>query len=299
MPRWNDPEPVLFCEGRWSSAARPGSAAYEAINALSSAAFVLIGVQGGARTGVDCWTRLLYAILTVCGVGSVLFHAHFIVAFRFWDEFALALLVTLGSFVTWCDFVQRTRPEMQPAARSRRLFAGAVASTLAFVGIVEVDVFAKSLSLYATLVGSCLFTIFFFAESARHTMGATERHLLRRAEIAGGAAALAWSVDLFLCSLPVSYLFLHGWWHLLIAVTANHLIELHHLVAFEPGGAPARCTIRHWSVFRLVDVQRTSVRRPKDGGGQRSTSSRSQIEHSIAEEHASSSGQVQLLEFLT
>ncbi len=99
---WNGHVGFTFCEGAWADPESSGVA--ELTNCLSSFVLLGVGIKGGLRSGLDDFTRLLYGALTVCGIGSVLFHAHLIEAFRFIDEMAILYLVCLGFYVAALDY---------------------------------------------------------------------------------------------------------------------------------------------------------------------------------------------------
>jgi len=217
---WNGHVGFTFCEGAWADPETSGIA--ELTNCLSSFVLLGVGIKGGLRSGLDDFTRLLYGALTVCGIGSVLFHAHLIEAFRFIDEMAILYLVCLGFYVAALDYF-RHKKSRNPGIR----YLFAVLTVTSFIGITEVDIFNGNLYLFSALTSLLVGGIFAFAVKGNLELVPTERDLVNKGRLACGVASVAWIVDMACCWEFVSYLYLHSLWHCLMAVTANCLIEIH------------------------------------------------------------------------
>jgi len=217
---WNGHVGFTFCEGAWADPEASGVA--ELVNCLSSFVFLGVGIKGGLRAGVDDFTRLLYGALTVCGIGSVLFHAHLIEAFRFVDELSILYLVCLGFYVSALDYF-RQKNSREPGLR----YLFAVLTVMSFIGITEVDVFNGNLYLFCVLTSVLVGGVFAFAVKGNLELVPSERDLVNKGRLACGIASAAWIVDMACCWEIVSYFYLHSIWHCLMAVTANCLIEIH------------------------------------------------------------------------
>ena len=192
------------------------------MNCLSSCVLLAVGIKGGARQGIDPFTCLLYGALTVCGIGSVLFHAHLIEAFRFVDELSILYLVSLGYYVAALDYF-RHKGFRNPILR----YLFAVLSIISFIGIAEVDIFNGNLYLFCGLTAGLVGGIFFFSVKGIQYLIPLEQDLVKKSQLVCGIASTAWIVDMALCWEIVSYLYLHSIWHGLMAITINYLIEIH------------------------------------------------------------------------
>lgn len=217
---WNGQVGFTFCEGAWADHESSGVA--ELANCLSSFVFIGIGIKGGLRSGIDDFTRLLYGALTVCGIGSVLFHAHLIEAFRFIDELSILYMVCLGFYVAALDYFRQKN-----SRNSGLQYLFAVLTVMSFIGITEVDIFNGNLYLFCALTSVLVGSIFAFAAKGNLELVPTERDLVNKGRLACGIATAAWIVDMGFCWEIVSYFYLHSIWHCLMAVTANCLIEIH------------------------------------------------------------------------
>jgi len=217
---WNGHVGFTFCEGVWAD---PGVLGVDELaNCLSSVVLLGVGIKGGLRSGLDDFTRLLYGALTVCGIGSVLFHANLIEAFRFIDEIAILYLVCLGFYVAALDYFRKKHIRNSGL---RYLFA--VLTVTSFIGITEVDMFNGNLYLFCALTAILVGGVFAFVSKGARELVPTERRLVDRGRLACGIASVAWVVDMSCCWEIVSYFYLHSVWHCLMAVTANCLIEIH------------------------------------------------------------------------
>ena len=217
---WNGHVGFTFCEGAWTDPQSWG--VDELANCLSSCVLLGVGIKGGLRKGADNFTYLLYGALTVCGIGSLLFHAHLIEAFRFVDELSILYLVSLGYYVGALDYL-RQKEIRRPVIR----YLFAVVSIISFIGIAEVDIFNGNLYLFCGLTALLVAGIFFFAVKGVEYLIPAEQELVRNAQLVCGVASVAWIVDMAFCWEIVSYLYLHSIWHCLMAVTINYLIEIH------------------------------------------------------------------------
>ncbi len=217
---WNGHVGFSFCEGVWTDPGSRGIA--ELGNCLSSFVLLGVGIKGGLRSGLDDFTRLLYGALTVCGIGSALFHAHLIEAFRFIDEMAILYLVCLGVYVSANDYFRQKR-----IRNAGIQYLVSVLTVMSFIGITEVDIFNGNLYLFSALTSLLVGSIFFFAVKGGGELVSTERDLVIKGQLACGVASVAWIVDMTCCWEFISYLYLHTFWHCLMAVTANCFIEIH------------------------------------------------------------------------
>ena len=141
---WNDHVGFTFCEGSWSQ--DPFLGVDEMVNCLSSCVLLGVGIRGGLRQGIDNFTCLLYGALTVCGIGSLMFHAHLIEAFRFVDELAILYLVSLGYYVAALNYLHQ-KGIHNPIFR----YSFAVVTIISFIGIAEIDIFNGNLYLFCLL----------------------------------------------------------------------------------------------------------------------------------------------------
>lgn len=217
---WNDHVGFTFCEGAWTQ--RPFLGVDELVNCLSSCVLLGVGIRGGLRQGIDNFTCLLYGALTVCGIGSLLFHAHLIEAFRFVDELAILYLVSIGFYVAALNYL-RHKGVCNPVLR----YSFAVMSIISFIGIAEIDIFNGNLYLFCVLTAVLVGGIFLFAVKGDEYLIASERELVKKGQFACAVASIAWIVDMGFCYEIVSYLYLHSIWHCLMAVTINYCIEIH------------------------------------------------------------------------
>jgi len=215
---WNDHVGFTFCEGTQGSFLGVD----EIVNCLSSCVLLGVGIRGGLRQGIDNFTCLLYGALTVCGLGSVMFHAHLIEAFRFVDELAILYLVSLGYYVAALNYLHQ-KGIRTPFFR----YSFAVVTVSSFIGIAEVDIFNGNLYLFCLLTAVLVSGIFFFAVNGGEYLSEFERELVKKGQIACAVASIAWIVDMAFCWPIVSYFYLHALWHCLMAITVNYFIEIH------------------------------------------------------------------------
>nr|QBK86796.1 MAG: ceramidase [Marseillevirus LCMAC103] len=248
---WNEFSGFTFCEGTWLNT--PWYLPAEVANCLSSLILVAVGVRGGAveKEGTQRdMCRLLYAALTACGIGSALFHAKFIYAFRFLDEFSMIHLATLGCYAAVC----------KRYPRGKTSFVAAVALILSNVVLAEIDFFAPSPAVFRSLFCAPLLAVAALTVAERRIYDPLQKGLALRALAAAAAAGMSWAADLLLCDYALArFLFLHAWWHLFVAAAANHLIEL-NFSRGENGdkrrfrGGPRLDEVRAWRLFTFLSA---------------------------------------------
>ncbi len=223
---WDDFVGFTFCEGSGVGGLESDKLFDEPVSVFSSLFIAAVGFWGGVSSSIggqqriySDWTGLLYAMLTACGLGSSLFHAKFIYAFRYFDEFAMIHIITFGGFVCCCRRLKR------PTAR----YFSAVTLLLFNIAFHEVDIFDPSPDTFRVLfvfaVVALIALIFGTPDSDASAFNQDELRVLKGAFgclIAGG---LCWLADVLLCEYA-RYFYLHTWWHVFMALAANRLIEL-------------------------------------------------------------------------
>jgi len=215
---WNNHVGFTFCEGTWSP--NPFFGIDELINCLSSCVLLGVGIRGGMRQKMDTFTYLLYGALTVCGMGSFMFHARLIEAFRLADELAILYLVTLGYYVAALDYISHKD-------ESNSGFQYSVIAVSSFIGIAEIDIFTGNLYVFCLLTALLVGGIVYFSVNGNQYLSVFEQNLVKKGQVAGIISAVAWIGDMALCGKTISYFYLHALWHCLIAVTINYFIEIH------------------------------------------------------------------------
>ena len=245
----------LFCEGKWSTfmfwpIAEPASCA-------SSVIFLVAAWKGGVREYIDDTTRLLYAILAVCGTGSILFHANPIDSFRFIDEFSIILISTIGAHTGVCDYIRRNiRACVRPALW---MFTSGVMAVFWSLTAIQIDIIMRDVLSLFFLCAIPVGVILLLAETSMDVQrNAIEKQLLREAETLLTCGSFVWLIDLLACSKIVSYFYLHAWWHILMAAAINRLIELHCIVSVHTKGVRRgqnRFAVTKGGIFRFCEPQ--------------------------------------------
>lgn len=211
-----------FCEGTiYPFAVTPHIE--EFVNCLTSLIFVYVGLLGGLihrNIKLEKLTLLLYATLTVCGIGSALFHAQLIYKFKYLDEFAMIHLASLGFYVCCCHM---------SGNQIWRFICGIVAILFDII-LIEINIFLLNPNIFRILFSVPIIAVYIMFKYNMVNKTEIQKKLIKYAFISSLIAIICWLIDFHFCyDVPSFNLFYHGLWHIMIAHATVNLIELGHI----------------------------------------------------------------------
>ena len=209
---WNDHVGFHFCESRLSSS----GSIHEPINAFSSLIFIGYAMyilyshkQHNHHTIFCC------SLLTICGIGSFLFHMHLCELFRLMDEGPMILLSCYSAYFFSSSILGNT---------SCRCFFWMLYAVilLACNPFIEPNIFR---TLFGIPLAYSIYTLLHV-----YTIFYEEIHAIVLSSV---IALLFWIIDMHFCN-PITKLFLlHTWWHVCIGYTAFKLIQVARIISLS------------------------------------------------------------------
>ena len=217
---WNDRVSFYFCEGRIHDELGITSSLWieEPSNAISSLLFCVIGYYGlfrKRRHNISEQMKYTYTIFTICGLGSFLFHSHFIHLFRYMDEIPMVLLGITSAYTYSIYLINNNSlyyyvvPAFWQGYGIFILSCNPYLSPECFrlgFGIPMIYTYGLLYSYVSTIP-----ILYKWYMNSLYTIC---------------LAFLLWNIDVWFCNSYVNAAKFHMLWHILIGYSANTLIEL-------------------------------------------------------------------------
>lgn len=278
-----------FCEKIWGHSLGTDFAGNtirtQYFNAFSSFAFILYGLIGLFATNTEQSYLILfmYANLTVCGVGSFIYHLTGYWFASLLDGFPMIFMTSMGLLIMLWDFTyeQQQRVEavdpnslsyMSPPASPRMRFKRKINHRIsAGLCLLLVLYYNITLIVSATYVNYIAFTvmfafplapingfmIYYYVKSDKIPGNIEERKKLKTickySWITGVIGLVMWILDQALCTVwpPIVYFLGHVWWHIGIGYFAMSMITFSSYLLANNFNYKAR-VLYFWKIFPLV-----------------------------------------------